>query len=128
MTIQGRGLPLPYPPPAPRLANPLAVWPASYLPGGPKTLETSLIFRILAPSCLILSLILHILSYLMPILAQLSSSSANLNPTCGHLGLLWSLLWAPGPSFGASLEPLDPSKTLIFHRFLKVFHIKPSCL
>ena len=58
----------------PRLAELLACRTHSYLPGGPKTLDTSFIFRILTTSCLILALILPILIHLMPILAQLSSS------------------------------------------------------
>ena len=60
--------------PTPRLAALLAGRAHPYLRGGAKTLETSFIFRILAPSSRILSLILPVLAHLMPILAELSSS------------------------------------------------------
>ena len=46
---------------------------------GAKTLETSFIFRILPPSCLILSLILSILSQLMRLMRHLLLLLAHLS-------------------------------------------------
>ena len=60
--------------PAPQLAALLQVWRYPCTCEGPKTLETLIIFRILPPYCLSLSLILPILIHLMLILAHLGSS------------------------------------------------------
>ena len=64
--------------PAPRPEELLAVGRGSCARQGAKTLETSVMFRILAPRGRILSLILSILGHLLPILAEVSSSWPNL--------------------------------------------------
>ena len=54
-------------------------------------------FRILPPSCLILSLILAIFSQLVLILGNLSSTWPTLSPSWGHLALVSGLSGGPGP-------------------------------